>query len=324
MNRLRVHGCGVPALREYLKKWNWPKGYGDALKTCKKMHVAGNASQYMNLVPVLDSFLREVVQPLGVCGPEVASALHCFRAVSLLQVVNSGCVSPLQLGKSIIAHLRHHQDAYGDQFWKPKHNFSMHLPLHLHKHKCLFACFCHERKHRLAKQYAEFRTLTRGFEKGIMLDITIQHLHDLRGHKFGGVSLIEPKPVGDSLRQKLVFWFAIGSTSNMQTASQAYINSRLCVVGDVIAYASGAGNVEFAQLHLHLRLGADDLVLLSKWDTIEKHENSAKVRAGNLCFLLPASDVIEPCVHTRASEGEESLLVIPPKVWLLERSEEQR
>ena len=64
--------------------------------------------------------------------------------------------------------------------WIPKSHFALHLGRMLLRFGILLATFVQERKHRVAKAFAEPRYDTRNMEKGLMEEITLLQLHDLR------------------------------------------------------------------------------------------------------------------------------------------------
>lgn len=132
------------------------------------------------MCPVLLKFLVDVVGPTGVCPAEVKSGVALCSVVMTLHGINRGVfLEPARLSSEIRAHVRAYREAYGTDGWIPKHHFSQHLPEMLARHQTLIACFTHERKHKVIKRYAQHHHNTNSLEKGLVEEITVQHLRDL-------------------------------------------------------------------------------------------------------------------------------------------------
>jgi hypothetical protein len=87
LKRLHCHGLGATVLDSYLQLWTWPKAYASADKVCSSGHLKGTGSELLGIVPVLQKWLEDVVQPVGICRSEVISALALMRVVEQLQLV---------------------------------------------------------------------------------------------------------------------------------------------------------------------------------------------------------------------------------------------
>ena len=87
LKRLHSHGLGATVLDSYLQLWTWPKAYASAVKVCSSGHLKGTGSELLGIVPVLQKWLEDVVQPVGICRSEVISALALMRVVEQLQLV---------------------------------------------------------------------------------------------------------------------------------------------------------------------------------------------------------------------------------------------
>eukprot|EP00959_Pyramimonas_sp_CCMP1952_P280408 5861396-Pyramimonas_sp.AAC.1 len=60
-----------------------------------------------------------------------------------------------------------------------------------------------ERKHRTLKRSAQSRHNTSNFDRSVVEECTVQHLHDLRAHRVVGVDLLSPKPTSKKVRDEL-------------------------------------------------------------------------------------------------------------------------
>eukprot|EP00959_Pyramimonas_sp_CCMP1952_P233880 4887396-Pyramimonas_sp.AAC.1 len=63
----------------------------------------------MSCSPVLAKFLVDIARPAGHCAAEVASAICLCQVAGFLSIINSGLVSPAELGETIVNHLTLHK-----------------------------------------------------------------------------------------------------------------------------------------------------------------------------------------------------------------------
>eukprot|EP00959_Pyramimonas_sp_CCMP1952_P363654 7615164-Pyramimonas_sp.AAC.1 len=122
-------------------------------------------------------------------------------------------------------HLRAHQGAYADLLWKPKSHWCVHLPRQLLEHGKLLGCFLMERKHRVLKRFAEAHRNTTGFDKGLVEEATLQHIHDFKDPLIHA-DLLEPRPAGNKLCRALSSAMVLPYGATILTARSAYIHCR--------------------------------------------------------------------------------------------------
>ena len=188
-------------LHSFVQRFHWPKASVDGHTVfdnkrrpdSKSDHVKCSASEGLALYLVIALFLRRLV-PDGVCTPQVNSYLALAEVLDLLLSVKLGIVDPSLLRSKILRHLRLYQKAYGHVGWIPKHHMSLHLWSMLQHHGMLQACFVHERRHKFIKRYMTMRFNSRSFEVGLMEDLTLQHLQDLKNFEPNGpaITLLNP------------------------------------------------------------------------------------------------------------------------------------
>ena len=94
-------------LGSYLKLWAWPKGCASADKVYSSGHLKGTGSELLGIVPVLQKWLEDVVQPVGICRSEVISAMALMRAVEQLQLVQRQVGRPKARSKTDSATAKH-------------------------------------------------------------------------------------------------------------------------------------------------------------------------------------------------------------------------
>ena len=169
---------------EYTEQWTWPKGSlkvahlfsENAVRKHKKAACfMASASELLTLVPVFMCFFQRIGTRLRSHAGKIGSILLVLQVVWLLQSVRRGLVPPDLLMASILDHLNAFLTEYGEDPWKPKHHYSIHLAWMLAAKRQLVACFVTERKHRQIKRFTRLRQNTKSFEVGTAEDLTIQH-----------------------------------------------------------------------------------------------------------------------------------------------------
>lgn len=180
---LQPHGWGADRLDRYLDKFTWPRGYSGAREVCRKGKVAASGSECLSLLPVLALYLTLHVLPKNIEPAIVKSMLLCIECVELLQNcydIGSG-VTPEMLERAFDAYMNAHEAAYGDELKIPKTHVSFaHFHELLRRFLFLIPTFTHERKHMVVKQYATPRHNNQQYSRGILEDVTMAQLANLK------------------------------------------------------------------------------------------------------------------------------------------------
>ena len=182
--------------------------------------------------------------------PSVLSLALCFKVLDLLQDAKGGeCDVPV-LAKAVRSHLQQHMLVYGDQDWKPKMHYALHIPEQIQRDNMLYDCFVVERSHQLPKLIATSIDHTKSLDKSVIGRALLVRLRDLetfdersglRGHRLQFPEL--GAAVG---REKL------------EVAAQAMVSGSLLCRGDLLfvgkhcmsltAVAQAEGDIEFGLL----------------------------------------------------------------------------
>ncbi len=171
------------SLDAYLQVWSWPRQTMGVSLLCKLRGNAnepsGTASNILASAPVVRKWLTDVLVPLGVCASQCHAMLALLSVVALLPHAQSGAIEPAELERAVIQHLRLHLAAYGDARWAPTFHFCIASGMGLGKAPLLPSCFCMERVHRIAKRFMQDRCRIQSWERGLLEDVTVQHMHHL-------------------------------------------------------------------------------------------------------------------------------------------------
>ena len=142
----------------------------------KERDFRGDASEALSVLPLMVAFSWEVIVP------EFPAMLpHCESLTALLALIccwtDAKRGGNLQL-KSISmqrlqkVHLNKFASVYSIDVCRPKHHYSLHLPVQWNAHTLCVDCFPAERKHRLFKRIAETLTRLDRFSASALLEMT--------------------------------------------------------------------------------------------------------------------------------------------------------
>ena len=172
---LAEHGITHEHLRNYIRVWTLPKCLGKVDSSCLEPgrvledQIRAFASDILDLLPLLLSFLEDAVAPRDICGDNI----RCFKLlVRIVEICTRGprraamCVEELR--QTIVDHHTLFKKLYPAHI-KPKFHQLMHIPENISHMGLLLSCFVTERKHRSVKRSALWTF--RNFEYTVVSDM---------------------------------------------------------------------------------------------------------------------------------------------------------
>ena len=321
VRELEAHGLGMAPLDTYLQLWQWPRAYKGAAKVCRKFDgsmrgkVNASASEALSLAPVLRKFMKDVVQPRGILTDIVTSMLLLLDTVVLLGRAVTGEVQAKQLEDSISAHLRASQVAWGYSLWLPKCHYALHLARQMEKHGVLLGTFTQERKHRIIKKFLGPRSNTIGLERGLMEDLTLQQLHDLRSAiPFKATTLQDPHLATPAVRQAVVDALRSPGKGDVMVSCRAWVRCKTVVSGDVALFQSHGRSPDSSpnvgEVYWHAAVDGDEWSCLAVWEPL----GPGKYRKTQDARLVPTAALVESVIFSSAPVGGVSTVLIPDAV----------
>ena len=248
------------------------------------------ASEGLTLYPIIRQWCRRVLLPAGSATVHAESFLLLANVLDLLNGSRKGMtLEPDHLAGAIMAWLQKHQEAYGDSLWKPKSHFALHLPSMLRRRRYLFACWVHERHHKVIKRSARNRFTAASFEKGLVEDVIHQKCYHLEhDHMHQG---IQNRRLASPDRAK-----EIRLAYNLPPDESVYVGASVVVhgapihVGDVVLCVSGrltrVGVVE----NFMATASLGDIAQVKMWRFLSEHQDEAH-------FMTDAEEVLNLPLH---------------------------
>ena len=156
-----------------------------------------SASECLGIYTGIRAFLMIKMPQLQVILQVVGSYTALAELIDVLQSVSRNRRTATDLAHSITGYVHAHQQAYSNTLWVPKFHHLQHIAGMICHHKVVVGCFVHERKHRVAKRFAEnIRSVGYNFGSYILKEVLFTNVQDLSDKDFDQlhIGLVHPIP----------------------------------------------------------------------------------------------------------------------------------
>lgn len=134
-----------------------------------------SASEALTLYPCLRALLEDQL-PNASTNPACQSYFAICEILDILQQSRSKDIDPATLQAKIEKHLGYRLIAHGPASFQPKVHYQLHFSQQLRFFGRLIACWCHERKHKELKRYANQAHAAKpgtSWEKGLLEEVIL-------------------------------------------------------------------------------------------------------------------------------------------------------
>ena len=261
---------GNKMVHEFISSFTWPKRWSSAGTTGKNVFskrssksedLKCSASEGLSVYPVLRlCILRHIpnFEALADYRVPVKSFFALCAVLDILKKTFAGPVDPTELGEAVKTHLQLRLAAYGPERFQPKCHYALHLDQHLREHPRLLSCFCHERKHKQLKRFANDThnaNKSLSFERGLLQEVALLQITQLKEDQLKlTCSLKEPKPASDVFTQQIKMLLGMGPCDQLDltVSYDAFLGpSELCSANDVVLAIDGSQKVGEVWFHFH-------------------------------------------------------------------------
>ena len=214
----------------------------------------------------LQYFLQTLPAPIA-HSKQVYSFLALADVLDLLRMCKYGAVNAEVLREAIIAHLSAFKRAYDTIGWLPKHHLAMHLWTYVSTHGFLQSTLPQERMHKLVKKWSRDRYTKATFERGLMEELTMEHLHDPKQPWwYGGLQepVVAPKK---SLMQFLRNHFP-SAFEFMTAASYRTPTGNVVHAGDVAFLKGAFGGAGLCEIWWLTRVDGHVHACVAEWSRV--------------------------------------------------------
>ena len=144
-------------------------------------HFKSGASELLTVYPLVRRFAESILlSQFPVLQQNVLSFTLCCKVLDMLQDAKGGVAQSDVLAAAICNHLQQHKRVYGEDDWKPKLHYSLHIPQQVLRDNMLFDCFVVERSHQVPKLLAADVKKTETFEKTVIARSLLVRVGDLK------------------------------------------------------------------------------------------------------------------------------------------------
>lgn len=308
---------GQEVLHRFLNDLTWPHtldSHASSGKNIfKKKHegrISCSASEALSCYTCLRAWLIINIKDLTHIRKEVDSYMALAGVLDVLIGLRKDKQHPRDLSRAIGIYVNLHKKAYGSTLWVPKFHYLQHLPEMIEQQKCIVGCFVHERKHRIAKRYAEnLRNVNDAFEESVIKDVLYINVHDLSDKTIDQlhIGLIQPTPASPTLSKILRDLYRV--RGDVFQARQAHYQMGCLAAVDDFVLLEAANDQIVGQVHFFAALGSVNLVCISIWKS--KGQNQfEKCKEDGLFDLETIQDCIiyKPLTQTR-------IFAVPNSLW---------
>ena len=220
-----------------------------------------------------------------------------------------GLNSPERLRDAILAHLSKHLEAYRETGWKPKFHWATELWRNYASFGFLIGLLVTERKHKVIKRWSKDRHTLTSFEKGLVEEVTLQHLGDLRKPWLVNNCLVNEVAPSAKLMRELRGRYR--DARFISSSNSARVDHKVFTKGDVVLVRNG-GVLCAGEIYFFARVDADSLVCVSLWDRVPTANDTLWTRTYRKRDdpqIVPLTALASPVVYLSSSSG--ATLLVP-------------
>ena len=272
-------------------------------------HIKCDGSEALQIAPLVGLYLMTFFDVSR--SPMMRCFLLLCDVLDLLTNLKRhalGRISAEQLRDAIKAHLAAFLDAYGGIGWKPKHHWAYELWRMLARFGFLLGLLVTERRHKIVKRRTKDTFNLDSFEQGVVEEITLQHLQDLREPWLTGGLVHEVQPSSKLMRELRCKYPQARFIASSRTAR---VNHMLFTVGDV-ALCRTNGVQSAGEIFVFARIDDESVVCVSLWQRTPTANDTTwthTYRKDDRPQILPLTTLLAPVTYLANSTT--ATLLIP-------------
>ena len=290
------------------------------LRFISSKYIKCTASDMLSLIPVLAMWCQSVLVPLALCTPAVNAFIALCNIVQCLWCAGRSTLQPDTLDALVEDFLAKFSGVWGFAWMTPKFHWMLHFGDHLRKLGFLANCFCLERRHRIAKRYAnDLKNISRATSDSLLMEVACHHVSSLEddGSCNFAIGLRNKKVANKKTKQQINRILEVDADTVVYVSLMARFSLHGLVHRDDIVLIRESGNYKAAKVLMLLEVHDIPIAMLeefslksadgltrgfTKWST----KNTVQV-------LTPLDDILETCTHTilRSAKGVMTILHPP-------------
>ena len=205
----------------------WPKKISAASMTGRRLfekrnassgELKASASELLSVYGVVRLAVITKFPDVGLLPSQPSLAVRSFLAAcQVLDVLKKSMSEEIcsnQLKAAVTIHQQLRLAAHGATNYQPKMHYSGHFYQHVESHPKLLSCFCHERKHKQIKRFANAHTNhSQAFEKSLLEEVVLLQSTALKEDQTKqSFALVSPKPASSVLAEHVKLFLGLGAS----------------------------------------------------------------------------------------------------------------
>ena len=267
---LKTAGFNQNMLHNFLQQYTWPSQVGgksasgvNVFKKKQEGNVKCSASEALGIYNVIKAFISKHISHLDAMRYQIDSYYTLCNVLDCIFGCRNGRFGHVDLQRHLSAFVVAHQKAYASSLWVPKHHYLQHLAMMLERHGKVVGCFVHERKHRVAKRYAEnVRKVDKTFDVSVLKDVLASNIRDLQDKEILPLGIRSPKEASYELT--LAVCNALNTAGDVQYGKQVHFSwGSTATVGDFLLFQGDGTQV--GEAVAFISCGDDVFALVQVW-----------------------------------------------------------
>ena len=282
---------------EYFQAWKLPKVRSEKLsnmfsskrKTANKEAgtFKATASEGLSLCSIFSFMLVQVILPLNVCVQELNAYICLANVVDILQALSAKHCTSGQLSAAVGAFLKACKKAAWEEWCHPKFHWILHMGKHLSKWSMLPSTWVHERKHKIAKQYASLQRNTTGYDRSILLECLGHCQSELQQpNVFATATRLDKQGSASAKSRNFLADYMNEPVQSLATSHYAHLAlGGSCCKGDVVLLKHAR---QVGEIYFHAEFNGKLLSLMNMRDMLEykPSKSSCLAKKQKCCPLL--------------------------------------
>ena len=214
----------------------------------------------------------------------VRSFLAACQVLDVLKQSMSEEICSNQLKSAVTTHQQLRLQAHGATNYQPKLHYSGHFFQHVENHPKLLSCFCHERKHKQIKRFANAHTnhsQGTSFERSLLEEVVLLQSTALKEDQTKqSFTLVSPKPASVVLTEHVKCFLGLEASEPLDvSASQDVVlkPTELCSANDVVIVRTTSGQETVGQVWFHIEARGTLYTIWAPWFPVHGSPNTFRV-----------------------------------------------
>ncbi|CAL1150708.1 unnamed protein product [Cladocopium goreaui] len=287
---------GNDELHQFVTACVWPKKIQAASmtgyrlfekRTANSGELKASASELLSVYGVVRLAVVSKFPDLSLLPPQPSFAVRSFLAacqvLDLLRRSMSEEISSYELKSAVQTHQQLRLAAHGGENYQPKMHYGGHLFQHVENHPKLLSCFCHERKHKQVKRFANAQTnhsQGTSYEKSLLEEVVLLQSTALKEDQTKqSFALVSPKSASLALTEHVKLFLGLKASEPLDVSASHDVvlkPTELCSVNDAVLVKTTCGQESVGMVWFHIEARGTLYTIWAPWLPVQGSPNTFK------------------------------------------------